>query len=59
MDERVYRVAVERGVSGLAYLGFELNSRAKLDELTGRLVDDASWTAGRYERASVWGQTPG
>jgi 3,4-dihydroxy-9,10-secoandrosta-1,3,5(10)-triene-9,17-dione 4,5-dioxygenase len=37
MDERVYRVAVERGESGLAYLGFELNSRAELDELAGCL----------------------
>jgi 2,3-dihydroxybiphenyl 1,2-dioxygenase len=37
MDERSYRVAVERGDPGLAYLGFELATRGDLDALGSRL----------------------
>jgi len=33
MDERAYRVAVERGEGGLAYLGFELSNLTELDRL--------------------------
>ena len=25
----------------------------------GRLVDDECWTVGHYEKASIWGHTPG
>ena len=37
MDERSYRLAVEHGEPGLAYMGFEVASRADLDELGARL----------------------
>lgn len=37
MDERSYRIAVEKGEPGLAYLGFELATRADLEALGATL----------------------
>jgi len=65
MDERAYRVAVERGDGGLAYLGFELNSLAELDDLAVSLEaagiavkDDPELAARRRVRTLIHCQDP-
>ena len=59
MDERAYRRAAERGESGLAFLGFEMNSRAELAQLAADLEAAGFAVKEDYARASVWGHTPG